>query len=342
MPALVVDFSEARQIFALPDWVLEAIRATLPGDWELRALSGGTSGRGDGGGSASPETLAAVADAEVYLGFGIPAEVIRGGPALRWVHSGTAGVGSSLTPEMLDSDVVFTNSAGVHAVPMAESVIGMLLHFARGFDVALEAQRESRWDTTRFDAADAPVRELGGTTVGVIGYGGIGREVARRALALGCRVLATRRRPELGAEPGVELVTGDDALLRLLSESDHVVLTAPKTASTEGMIGAAELERMRHGAVLVNVARGGLVDEAALVEALERGRLRGAGLDVFAAEPLPPESPLWRRPDVLITPHVSPYTHRFWEREAALVTDNLRRWLNGRPLLNVVNKQAGY
>ncbi len=341
MPRLVVDFADRRPIFRIPGWVVDRLRAALPADWEARVITAPADGTADGGGAASPEALTAVRDAEVYLGFGVSADVLRAGTGLRWVHSGTAGVGSSLTPEMRARDVVFTNSAGVHAPAMAETVLGMMLHFGRGLDLAVRAQAAVRWDKRRLDGEDAPVREVAGSTVGILGFGGIGREVAARARALGARVVALKRRPT-SADGGVEVVFGARGLDRVLAESDFLVLAAPETPETRGLIDAAALERMRPHAVLVNVARGGLVDEDALVTALRSGRLRGAALDVFATEPLPEASPLWRLDNVLVTPHVSAYTHRFWERECALVEENLARYLGRRPLLNVVDKRAGY
>lgn len=339
-PRLVIDLSDARPIFALPDAVVATLRSAVP-DWPILVIDAPTSGTGDGAHRASGEALAAVqAGAEVYMGFGIPAELIRAGQALRWVHSGAAGVRGSLTPELQQRDVVFTNSAGIHGPPVAETVVGYLLHFARGLDHAVRSQSEGRWDKSRFDAGDAPVRELSDSTVGIVGVGGIGREVAWRAAALGARVVGTRRR----AEPveGVELFTGPDALSRLLDESDYVVLTVPETDETQGLIDARALDRMRDGAVLVNVSRGGLVDDDALVAALESGRLRGAALDAFSVEPLPAGHPFWMAPRTLITPHTSAYTHRFWERESELMLDNLRRYRAHEPLRNVVDKAAGY
>lgn len=340
MRKVVVDFADRRPILRPPEWVFSRIAALLPKGWEMVVVDSMADGTGDGGESASSEAIAAVADAEVYFGFGIPAAILRAGPGLRWVHSGTAGVAGSLTPEMLECDVIFTNSAGVHAPAMAETVLGMILHFARGFDLALRGQAEARWAKERFDAADSPVREVAESTVGIFGFGGIGREVATRVRSLGARVLAARRRPTV--MEGVEVRTGAGALEWLLDESDYLVLAAPETPETRGIIDARALARLRAGAVLINVARGSLVDEDALVDALRTGRLRGAGLDVFTTEPLPSSSPLWRLPSVLITPHVSSYTHRFWERETALVEENLSRYLSGRPLLNVVDKRVGY
>lgn len=340
MSRLVLDLADARPIFALPSDVIQALRAAVP-DWEVVVIDAATSGAGDGTHRASEATLDAIrGGAEVYMGFGIPAELLREGPSLRWVHSGAAGVRGSLTPEMRASDVVFTNSAGIHGPPVAETVIGYLLHFARGIDHVVRSQHEGRWDKSVFDAADAPVRELSASTVGVVGLGGIGREVADRARALGARVVGIRRRAEPVA--GVELCTGDDALERLLRTSDYVVLTVPETDETTGLMDADALAQMGDDAVLVNVSRGGLVDDEALVAALEAGRLRGAALDAFSTEPLPADHPFWTAPRILITPHTSAYTHRFWEREGDLLLDNLKRYRAGEPLRNVVDKAAGY
>ena len=339
MRRLVLDLADARPIFALPARVVAAVRDALS-DWDVVAVEAAASGTGDGGTRASEAALAAVERAEVYVGFGVPAEIVRAGTSLRWVHSGAAGVGGSLTPEMLASDAVFTNSAGIHGPAVAETVLAYLLHFGRGLDLAVDAQRRSEWDKAPFDAADAPVRELSRSTVGVVGLGGLGREVAWRAGALGARVIGTRRRPD--PVPGVDLLRGDHALERLLEQSHYVVLTVPETPETRGLLGRERLRRMRPDAVLVNVARGGVVDEAALLEALTEGWIRGAALDVFAREPLPPDDPLWQAPRLLITPHTSAYTHAFWDRELGLLLDNIQRYVAGRPLRNVVDKRAGY
>ncbi len=337
----VVDLRDRRPIWTIPDRAVEEIRAAFPPEWEGVVVGASADGQGDGG-SPSPEAVAAVRGAEVYLGYGIPPELFRAaGGGLRWVHSGAAGVGSMLYPEVVDSGVVLTNSAGIHAEPIADTVLAMALHFARGLDFAVRAQARRSWDRSAFDAADSPLREVEELTVGILGLGGIGRAVARRFAALGARVLATRRSGG-GAPDGVELVRGDDALERLLERSDVLVVTVPETGATRGMIGREALARLPRGAVLVNVARGRVVDEDALVEALRGGRLRGAGLDVFAREPLPQESPLWDLPNVLVTPHVSGTSRRFWRRETDLIVENVRRYLAGAPLLNVVDKSAGY
>lgn len=353
---VVLDMQDRRPIWAMPSWVPDRLREALPAGGSLRVVDVPGDGSGDGAGRVAPEVLDAVADADAYLGLGIPGAVLERGSRLAWVHSGSAGVGGSLTPALLRRrDVVLTNSAGIHAPPIAEAVLGALLHFARGFDLALRGQAEGRWVQERFYGSDAPLAELAGSTVGIVGYGGIGREVARRVVPLGAHVLALRRtRPQVPTAdvaslvegvsfPGAaRLLHGEDGLRRLLTASDAVVLCAPETAATRGMIGAPALAAMKPSAVLVNVARGGLVDEEALVDALRNGRLRGAALDVFAREPLSHGHPLWGLPNVLLTPHVSAVTRGYWPREAALIAENLRRLTDGRPLLNVVDRDAGY
>ncbi len=353
---VVLDMRDRRPVWAMPAWVPERLRDALPPGGRLQVLDVPGDGRGDGAARVAPEILAAVEDADVYMGLGVPGAVLERGPRLRWVHSGSAGVGGSLTPELLGRpEVTFTNSAGIHAPPMAEAVVGMLLHFARGFDLAARGQAEGRWVQEAFYPADAPVSELAGATVGLLGYGGVGREVARRVVPLGARVLALRRRPpptpyedvpslvEGVTFPGAaQLLHGARGLETLLEASDHLVLCAPETDETRGLVDAAALARMKPGAVLVNVGRGALVDEAALVAALREGRLRGAGLDVFASEPLPGGHPLWSLPNVLLTPHVTAVSRGFWRRETALLEENLARFAEGRPLLNVVDRAAGY
>jgi len=344
MARLVVDMNDRRPIWARPEWFERELREALPDDWTLAMLDAPADGTGDGSAAAHPSVLEAVADAEVYMGFGIHPDVITSGPGIRWVHSGSAGVGSSITPPLRERNPVFTNTAGVHGPPMAETILGMLLHFFRGFDFAVEAQRRGDWDTTRFYEADSPVRELAGSTVGIVGYGGIGRELGTRLRALGASVLGLRRSGGEVEEEGVEIVSGAHGLDRILRESDAVVVTAPDTPETRGMIDADAFVRMRRDAVLVNVARGAIVVEADLVEALRERRIRGAGLDVFTAEPLPEDSPLWRMQNVLITPHVSGVTDRFWRREADLILHNLRCWIAGdvAGMRNVVDLDAGY
>lgn len=338
----VLNLNDVRPVWAPDRATVDAIVAVFPPGWMVRVIDTPADGRGDGGGVAE-EVVAAVAGAEVYIGFGVPAPVLRAaGATLRWAHTGTAGVGSLLYDEMRASDVVLTNSAGVHAAPIAETVFAMALHFARGLDHAVRAQASARWDPAPFErAADGSIFELAGLTLGILGLGGIGLEVAHRARAFGMRVLATRR-SDAPAPDGIELVRADDAVARLLADSDIVAVCLPSTAQTRSLLDRAALARLRRNAVLINVSRGDVVDEDALIDLLRTGRIRGAGLDVFRREPLPAESPLWTLPNALIMPHVSGTTTRFWQREQALIIDNIGRYLAGRPLRNVVDKRAGY
>lgn len=365
MTRVVLDMNDRRPVWAMPDWVPDRLRSALPTGWVLDHLTEPTDGSGDGAGRVSDAVLDAVSEARIYLGYGIAEDVIRRGRSLEWVHSGAAGVGSSLTPAMKASDVVFTNSAGIHGPPMAETVLGMILHFGRGLDFAVRNKAAGRWSTDPYYVAGAPLRELSRMVVGVIGYGGVGREVARRVASLGARVVGLKRssvRPEdaaltpvggtgsLEASISVRSWTEEPgALDEILVGSDVVVLCAPDTPDTRGLIGADALARLKDGALLVNVARGRILDEAALVAELERGRIRGAGLDVFATEPLPDGHPFWDLPNVLPTPHVSAVTAAFWERQTELILHDLACFLRGddpfapgSPWRNVVDKHAGY
>jgi phosphoglycerate dehydrogenase-like enzyme len=230
---------------------------------------------------------------------------------------------------------------------MADTALGMILHFSRGLDFGIAAKARGRWEKDPFYAADNPLVELAFSTVGVFGFGGIGREVGKRVAALGARLLAFDRGPEAVEDSnislqGVEPLHGPRGFQRLLTESDFLVITAPETPETRGLFDAAALSRMKPGATLLNISRGRLVDEAALVSALTDGRLRGAGLDVFWEEPLPEDHPLWALPNVLILPHVSAVSRHFWRRQADLILENLRRYLEGERLLNLVDKAAGF
>ncbi len=344
MADVVLDLNDLRPFWARPDWVVDEIRAALPPGWTLAVLDTPTEGTGDGTTRAHPAALEAVRDARVYMGFGIAEEVLQAGPALGWVHTGSAGVRSSISPTLRRRELVFTNSAGIHAEPMADHVLGMILYFTRGFDFAVRNQARARWDTDPFYAATSPVRELSTLTVGIIGLGGIGRAVAERCRCLRARVIGLRRTARAGGPEGVEVEVGEPGLQRLLAESDVVVVTAPETPETRGMIDQEAFERMKEGALFINVARGNLVVEEALVAALASGRLRGAGLDVTSPEPLPAASPLWRLDNVLITPHVSPVTDRFWRRETDLILENLECFATGRieAMRNRVDLDAGY
>jgi phosphoglycerate dehydrogenase-like enzyme len=342
---IVINLRDTRPVWAIPSWAVDRIRSVLPSDWELVDLEAPADGRGDGG-EVPDAVLDAVRGAEVYVGYGAPPALLRAATEppigrLRWVHSAAAGVGASLHDAMLESNVILTNSAGIHAPPIAETVVAMILHFARGLDFAVAAQARGEWLKEPFESVDTPVREAAGATLGILGFGGIGQEVARRVAALGMRVIAVRRRP-LAAPDGVELLTGDDAMDRLLERSEFLLVSLPDTPRTRDLLGERQLRLLPAGAVVVNVARGAVLDQDALARLLAEGRLRGAALDVFRREPLPAGSPLWTLPNVLVMPHVSATSPAFWRRQTELITANVQRYLAGEPLLNTVDKHAGY
>lgn len=340
---LVVDLRAAAPTWSLSDDVAHAIEAAAPPGWSVYFVSSPTISDGDGSAAPSAEAMREITDADAYVGFGMPRALFVQATRLRWVHSAAAGVGSLLFQEMIESDVLLTNSAGVHAVPMAEHVVGGILYLLRQFDVAVTQQRQRCWDREPFVGERTRIRELSECHALVIGTGGIGRELALRLSALGVRCTGIRRRPELGAPAGFVDVYGPDALDRCLEEADLLVVTAPATAATRGLVTRERLDHLPHGAIVVNVARGSLLDERALVERLHAGRLGGALLDVFEREPLPRESELWTAPRLLLTPHVSAISpNGFWRRELELLADNWARFAAGRALRNVVDKRAGY
>jgi phosphoglycerate dehydrogenase-like enzyme len=222
-------------------------------------------------------------------------------------------------------------------------VIAVMLALCRNHHVAARLQQQGRWDRPAVMAGTGtPIREFAGSRVAVLGLGPIGTTVARYSAALGAIVRGMRRHPAGAAAPPYEAVVGPDGLDRLLEWADFLVLAVPHTPETEHLIGPREFGLMRPESCLVNVARGGVVDEPALIEALRRGTIAGAALDVFAEEPLPPSSPLWELPNVILTPHVSGATPRYFERALALFIDNLTRYLAGQPLRNLVDPALGY
>jgi len=280
-------------------------------------------------------------EAEVVLGWAVRPENFRSAKRLRWVQVTAAGVGHMLFPEMVESDVVVTNGRGIHAVAMAEHTIGVILAFVRKLHLARDEQHRKRWTQKELWAGSPAFGELGGRTLGLVGLGSVGEEIAVRARALGLGVIAVRKHPRPGPGPADEQ-WGPKRLGDLLARADFVVLAAPLTAETRGLIGREQLARMKPEAILINLGRGGLVDEEALIAALGEGRIAGAALDVFREEPLPASSPLWEMPQVIVTPHVSGLGPRYWERAMDLFARNLHAWRAGEPLINVVDKRAGY
>lgn len=276
-------------------------------------------------------------EADVLLVLDFRAGVLREAwPAarrLRWVHAASAGVDNVMFPELRDSDVVLTNARGVFDAPIAEWVLGVMLAFCKDLHTTLDLQRRRTW-------LHRETERLAGRRVVVVGAGGIGRATARLARAAGTDVSLVARTARADGEFGHLLGTSD--LDSALPGADFVVLAAPLTPDTRGLMDAPRLARMRPDARLVNVGRGELVDEPALVDALRSGRLAGAALDVFTEEPLPDSHPLWTMPNVIVSPHMSGDVAGWRTALVEQFADNLRRWAAGRPLANVVDKHAGY
>jgi glyoxylate/hydroxypyruvate reductase len=278
---------------------------------------------------ASAEVLFDVDPPNVRAGF------VDRAPRVRWIQASSSGVGGWIQRlGLVDAPVQVTNAAGIHAVPLAEFALLAMLYFAKRMPRVHADRAARRWERFCGDM-------LRGHTVGVIGLGAVGREVARVAHAVGMRVLGLRRSAAAGVED-VERVFGPEGLHTLLAESDYVVLIVPSTRDTDALLDTAAIAHMKPGAVLINMARGSVVDEVALVDALRSGHLGGAALDVVRREPLPADSPLWELPNVLITPHSM--STAFGENELLvdLFRDNLRRYLAGEPLRNLVDKRRGY
>jgi len=278
-------------------------------------------------------------DAEVYYSWFYlkPTtlhRVLDAAPSLRWHHAPNAGVNHILTPKYLERDLILTNGAGVHAIPIAEFVITYILAYAKHLPKLYHLQAEHNWQR------GLPIQELLDKTLLIIGAGGIGQEIAIRAKAFGMRIFGSSRHPK--PLPNFDKLVGINEWKELLPEANFIVIATPLTQETKGIIDLETLRLFRPDAYLINIARGAIVDESALTKALQEGWIAGAALDTVFTEPLPPESPLWSLPNVFITPHCSGNSPRVKERSLALFLDNLNRYLQGQPLRNVVDKTAGY
>lgn len=311
----------------VPTELAEAIQTRLPDDLELVWV--------DPDGNLDSDA----SDAEIYFnGFWLKQatlhRVLAVAPQLRWQHSPSAGVNHILTPAFLARDIILTNSAGVYAIPIAEFVLAFILARAKQLANLHLLQAQHKW------SQEVEVQELVGVKLLIIGAGSIGQAIALRASAFDMQVWGVRRSPQ--PLPGFERVVGVNEWRSLLPEADHIVVATPLTPETRGMIDADALRSMKSSAYLINIARGAIVDETALLAALKQGWIAGAGLDTFSTEPLPSDSPLWSLPSVFITPHCSAATPQKNQRIVDLFFDNLRRYHQGQPLKNVVDKLAGY
>jgi phosphoglycerate dehydrogenase-like enzyme len=276
-------------------------------------------------------------EVEIATGW-VPRDVLSGLKNLRWFQQWGAGADWLLKyPEYIDKDFILTNVSGLHAIPISEHIISLILAFGRDLPKAIHAQANQEW----ISHEGFKVFELPGKTMVLVGVGAIGGRTAEIATSLGMRVLGIRRNAERPAK-GVASMFVPDQLLELLPQADFLVLTAPLTSETRGMIGEPELKSMPNSAYIINIGRGGIIDEPALVHALQEGWIAGAGLDVFENEPLPPDSPLWDMNNVIITPHYAGKTPYYAARAIEIFIKNLQRYQAGEPMMNLVDKDLGY
>jgi phosphoglycerate dehydrogenase-like enzyme len=280
-------------------------------------------------------------DGDIFVGYSLRPEQLKVAHKLKWIHSTAAGVAQLMYPELRESGVLLTNPSGVFSVPMAEHTMGMLLALARNFPDSVRHQDRSYWGQQEITDQPQRLTELNGKLLLIVGLGSIGHELARRAKAFDMRVWGVSRSGK-GDGTLAEKIVPVSELRDVLPHADYVVIAAPETTETKGLIGAAELARMKQGARVVNVSRGTLLDETGLILALQQGRLSGAALDVTETEPLPAESPLWKAPRIFITPHTSAMSDRLWERQTAVLMDLLGRWFDGREMYNQVDFEKGY
>ena len=285
--------------------------------------------------TADEEPTELLSKAKAIFGWP-PVEWLSQAKELQLLHLPSAGADRYTDPAFFaNPNVVVTNSSGVFGIPIAEHVLGMCLDFARKLSTFAIAQRQRRWQKLELG-------ELYGKTMGIVGLGDIGLETAARAKAFGMRIVASKRTPAPCPDVVDELYHGPTAIQRVMEQSDYIVLALPGTRHTEGIISRELLSACKPGAFIVNVGRGKIIDEEALIEFLQSGRLGGAGLDVFHTEPLPADSPLWDLDNVLITPHNAGSTPEHGRRTTAIFTENLRRLFTGEELRNVVDLQLGY
>jgi len=280
-------------------------------------------------------------DADIFVGYSLRAEQLKAAKKLKWIHSTAAGVTQLMYPELRDSGIIVTNPSGIFSVPMAEHTIGLLLALARNFPDSVRGQDRARWSQQEIWDKPQHLTELNGKVLLIVGYGSIGRAVAKRAKAFDMKVWGVTRSGD-GDRAAAEKIFPAAKLQEALPDADYVLISAPETLETKRLIGSAQIARMKPGARLINVGRGSLLDEAALVQALASGALGGAALDVTQTEPLPAESPLWKAPNLFMTPHTSGVSDRLWDRQTAILIELLESWFDGRQLFNRVDFARGY
>jgi phosphoglycerate dehydrogenase-like enzyme len=308
----------------IPQNGLDALRAKFP-DVDITKATG-------------DEFIAALPTADAAVAWSMTPEEFAAASKLRWFQSIGAGVERVILPGMRERGLIVTNSSGIHGASISEHLLAMMFAFARQLPVLIRASEHGQWR----DDIRSSIFELGGQTLHIVGYGDIGRTLGRKAKALGMHVTATRRHPDSSGDENADSITGFDDLPGRLANADHVAITLPQTPDTIHFFDADLLGKIRPGAYLYNIGRGPIVETQALIQALDSGHLAGAGLDVTDPEPLPADSPLWGRENVIITSHTAGSTPHFQERLMGIVSENLRRIQAGEPPLSPVDLSAGY
>jgi phosphoglycerate dehydrogenase-like enzyme len=314
--------------WTLPDWAVDELKRGFP-DTEVVKLT------------SRERVLDEISNADVLFTWLVRPVEIAAAKKLRWIHTGMSGLSFILIPEVIHSDLIVTNSKGVHAIPIAEHTIALMLQLARRLPQCYTHQQQAIWRRSEIWESAVPFDELHGRTVCIVGVGAIGTEIARRAHAFGMRIIGIRKNVDVPADC-IERMYPLNLLDEILPSIDYLVIAAPTTAETVGVIGRRQFERMKRSAFVVNIARGEIIDQEALVDALNSGTIAGAGLDVFVPDPLPDGHPLFSTKNLIITPHVSGVSTMLWRRIMNLWIDNIVRFREGRPMINVVDKRKGY
>ncbi|HKM68286.1 MAG TPA: D-2-hydroxyacid dehydrogenase [Candidatus Acidoferrum sp.] len=280
-------------------------------------------------------------DTDIFIGYSLRAKQLLDAKKLKWIHSTAAGVAQLMYPALRDSGILVTNPSGIFSVPMAEHTMGLLLALVRNFPDSVRYQDQSKWSQQELWDQPQQLTELNGKVLLIVGYGSIGQELARRAKAFDMRIWGVSRSGKGDASHAEKIVPASQ-LHEVLPHADYVVISAPETPETRLLIGAPELALMEPSARIINVARGSLLDQSALIAALQQKKLAGAALDVTGPEPPPVNDPIWKAPNLFITPHTSAISDRLWPRQTTLLLDLLERWFAGRDLFNQVDLHRGY
>lgn len=328
MKILSNSYYEEFPAWTFPDWAVDELRSRFPGFDVVKLTS-------------RERLFDELPDTDILLAWAVRPEQIAAAKKLKWIHTGMAGLNWLLIPEVVNSDIIVSSSKGVHAIPIAEHTIAVMLAFSRRLADCFEAQQRGIWNRREIWEKTPSFDELYGKTIGIFGLGTLGSEIARRTHAFGMRVVGFKRNPE--AKPDrVDAVYPQAMLDEILPSLDYLVIAAPLTAETKHAIGKKQFDRMKRSAFLVNIARGDIVDQDAMIEALNTGRIAGAGLDVFVPDPLPNGHPLFSTKNVILTPHTSGVSDMLWRRVMDIFVENIRRFMDGRELINQVDKTRGY